>query len=142
MKIIERIRRGGSGVYASGFAADSRRTSRGSVVGILKHGDMKIVYNKIIPFKGFAAINLLGVIFARKECRPLSVTTVNHEAIHTAQMRELLYLGFYLSYLIEWLVRLFLKGDAYRNISFEKEAYACQHIPGYALSRRHFAQWR
>lgn len=38
---------------------------------------MKIIYNNIIPFPGFAAINLFGVIFARKKYRPLSKTTVN-----------------------------------------------------------------
>lgn len=103
---------------------------------------MKIIYNNIIPFPGFAAINLFGIIFARKECRPLSATTINHEAIHTAQMKELLYVGFYLCYLAEWIVRLFMKGSAYRNISFEKEAYNCQHIPGYAQIRQRFAQWR
>ncbi len=103
---------------------------------------MKIVYNNIIPFKGFAAINLFGVVFARKECRPLSTSTVNHEAIHTEQMKELLYIGFYVCYVVEWLVRLFMKGNAYRNISFEKEAYRCQHIPDYTQSRQRFAMWR
>lgn len=27
----------------------------------------KIIYNKLIPFKGYVAINLFGIIFARKE---------------------------------------------------------------------------
>lgn len=103
---------------------------------------MKIVYNNVIPFNGFAAINLFGVIFARKECRPLSTSTVNHEAIHTEQMKELLYIGFYVCYVVEWLVRLFMKGNAYRNISFEKEAYNCQHIPSYTQIRQRFAMWR
>lgn len=103
---------------------------------------MKIVYNNIIPFKGFAAINLFGVIFARKECRPLPTSTVNHEAIHTEQMKELLYIGFYVCYVVEWLVRLSMKGNAYRNISFEKEAYNCQHIPSYTQIRQRFAMWR
>lgn len=103
---------------------------------------MKIVYNNIIPFKGFAAINLFGIVFARKECRPLSKEAMNHEAIHTEQMKELLYIGFYLCYVIEWLVRLFMKGNAYRNLSFEKEAYNCQHIPNYTQIRQKFAMWR
>ena len=103
---------------------------------------MKIIYNSLIPFKGFAAINLFGVVLARKEYRPLSETTVNHESIHTEQMKELLYVGFYFCYLIEWIVRLFMKGNAYRNISFEKEAYDCQHIPGYVRLRQRFAMWR
>lgn len=46
--------------------------------------NMKIVYNNIIPFKGFAAINLFGIVFARKSAEPLSAATVRHEAIHTA----------------------------------------------------------
>lgn len=103
---------------------------------------MKIIYNRFLPFKGFAAINLCGVVFARRECRPLSATTLNHEAIHTAQMRELLYVGFYLCYLVEWLARLFRNGNAYRNISFEREAYANQLDPDYLMARRRWAMWR
>ena len=52
---------------------------------------MKIIYNDIIPFKGYKAINLFGIVFARKSARPLSDKNKNHEAIHTAQMKELLY---------------------------------------------------
>lgn len=103
---------------------------------------MKIIYNCFLPFRGFAAINLCGVVFARRECRPLSATTLNHEAIHTAQMRELLYAGFYLCYLVEWFVRLFRKGNAYRNISFEREAYDHQRDPDYLQIRRRWAMWR
>ena len=103
---------------------------------------MKIIYNNIIPFKGFAAMNLFGVIFARKEAKPLSKRTLNHEAIHTAQMRELGYIFFYLCYVVEWIVRLCMKGSAYRNISFEREAYAHQGAKRYLKTRRHFAQWR
>jgi hypothetical protein len=42
---------------------------------------MKIIYNKIIPFVGYKAINLFGFIFAR---RKLNSTDINHECIHTA----------------------------------------------------------
>lgn len=45
---------------------------------------MKILYNNIIPLKGFQALNLFGVILARKEYGELSEITINHEAIHTA----------------------------------------------------------
>ena len=83
---------------------------------------MKVIYNNIIPFKGFKCINLFGVLFVRKGCF-MSEEDLNHERIHTAQMKEMLYVFFYLWYFIEWLIRLFKKGNAYRNISFEKEAY-------------------
>lgn len=52
---------------------------------------MIIIRNKIIPFKGFKCINLFGVLFVRKECGDVTKTDINHEAIHTAQMRELMY---------------------------------------------------
>lgn len=103
---------------------------------------MKIIYNGVIPFKGFVAINLFGIVFARKEYRPIPETTINHEAIHTKQMKDLLYVGFYLCYIAEWLVRLFMKGSAYRNISFEREAYNYQHTPEYIRTRQKFAMWK
>lgn len=78
---------------------------------------MKVVYNDWIPFRGFKCINLFGILFVRRGCY-MSERDFNHEAIHTAQMKEMLYVGFYLWYLVEWLIRLFGKGDAYRNLSF------------------------
>ena len=100
---------------------------------------MKVIYNNIIPFRGFSAINLFGLIFARKECEPLSKQTLNHEAIHTAQMRELLYIGFYLWYVVEWLVKLFIYGkEAYRNVSFEREAYQYAGYEGYLSIRKRY----
>lgn len=51
---------------------------------------MKIVYNKWIPFKGFKCINLFGVLFVRDRLT-MSRMDLNHEAIHTAQMKEWVY---------------------------------------------------
>ena len=85
---------------------------------------MTIVYNNILPVKGFTAMNLFGIIFARNEYKPLARRIQNHEAIHTVQMKEMLYIFFYFWYLVEWLVKLFRYGrNAYENISFEREAY-------------------
>lgn len=103
---------------------------------------MRIIYNKIIPFKGFSAINLFGVIFAR-EGQTITPPTINHEKIHTAQMRELGYIGFYILYFLEWLYRLCVDTKrAYRAISFEQEAYAHQRDYNYLTKRKPFAQWR
>lgn len=104
---------------------------------------MRPIYNRILPIKGFSAINLFGVVFARKECR-LDKVDINHERIHTRQMLEMLFVFFYLFYLAEWLVKLayyrnFMK--AYRAISFEREAYAFQRDLDYLKQRRVFA-WR
>ena len=101
---------------------------------------MKIIYNKIIPLKGFSAINIFGVVFARKEYGTLHWQTMNHELIHTAQMKELGYIPFYLLYFIEWVVRLFINGkQAYRKISFEQEAYAYAGDTGYLTNRKKYA---
>jgi hypothetical protein len=101
---------------------------------------MRIVINKIIPFgKNFYAINLFGVLFVKGPCSPM---LINHEKIHTAQMKDLLYLFFYLAYVVEWLVRLlqFRNGyEAYRNISFEREAYANQKNLKYLNGRKRYS---
>ena len=60
---------------------------------------MKVIYNNIIPFKGYKAINLFGVLFARNNIN-IDATIINHERIHTMQMQELLYIPFYLIYFI------------------------------------------
>lgn len=102
---------------------------------------MKVIYNKYLPIKGYVAINLFGIIFARKEFNPLSKVTENHEAIHTVQMRELLFVFFYLWYGIEWIVRLIQYQDrkeAYLNISFEREAYKNQSNMSYLKVRKKY----
>ena len=105
--------------------------------------DMKIIYNNIIPFPGFKAINLFGVLFVRKGCT-MSESDINHEMIHTSQMKEMGYVMFYLCYLLEWLVKLAKLGDsnkAYRAISFEREAYGNEKNLTYTITRKKFA-WR
>ena len=101
---------------------------------------LKIIRTQILPFKGFTAINLLGILFVHPGVY-LSAELMNHERIHTAQQREMLYVFFYMAYLVEWLVRLPMRGNAYRNISFEREAYANQRDLDYLQHRRHYA-WR
>lgn len=69
--------------------------------------------------------------------------TILHESIHSMQQREMLYVFFYVWYLAEWLIRvLFTKHrfskDAYRNISFEREAYKYDAQSDYISSRKHY----
>lgn len=99
---------------------------------------MKIIRNNIIPFRGYKAVNLFGILFVRGDAM-LRSTDINHEEIHTAQMKEMLYVFFYLWYVVEWLVRLIQYRDAkkaYRNISFEREAYANQSDMRYLQGRK------
>ena len=102
---------------------------------------MKVIYNKWIPFKGFKCINLFGLLFVRKGCF-MSEKDFNHEAIHTAQMKEMLYVFFYIWYFVEWIIRLFGKGNAYRNLGFEKEAYSNDDNLSYLDIRPRFAWWK
>ena len=100
---------------------------------------MKIVKTKRFPFGTYTAINIFGILFTKLD--KVSDTTLNHEKIHTAQMKELLYLGFYLWYIVEYLL-LRVKNsqsEAYRKISFEQEAYENEKNLEYLKHRNGFA---
>lgn len=100
---------------------------------------IKVIHIKRFPVGGgFYAINLFGVLFTTQK---LSAVYLNHEWIHTAQQRELLYIGFYLWYIIEWLCLLvkYRNGlKAYFHISFEQEAYRHQDDLEYLKKRKHY----
>lgn len=88
-------------------------------------------------------INLFGVVLSA-DTSWIKGKVINHEAIHTAQMRELLFVPFYLLYGIEWLVRIVAYrnfGRAYESMSFEREAYDNEADFGYLERRRAYA-WR
>ena len=109
----------------------------------------KIIYNKLIPFKGYVAINLFGIIFARKEYKSKiehnymrKTVLLNHEMIHTAQYKELLYVFYLPLYLLNYIINLFVYFSfkkAYRNICFEREANAHESSDYYIYTRQHFA---
>lgn len=91
--------------------------------------------------KNYYAINLFGIVFSRVS---LSEEEKRHEYIHTLQQREMLFIFFYIWYAIEWLVKLAKYRNrylAYRNLSFEKEAYRHQADASYPKSRKRFA-WK
>lgn len=101
---------------------------------------MRVIENRVLPIgKRFYAINLCGILFAKGPCDRFMI---NHEKIHTAQIKELLVVGFYLWYVGEWIwkamrYRSFYK--AYENISFEREAYAHGDDLGYLPGRKNYA---
>lgn len=104
---------------------------------------MKIVYNYIIPFKGYKAMCVFPFIFVRKDARNLTVKDINHEKIHGEQQKETLFLLFYLLYGIEWLVKVVYYRNtrtAYKNVSFEREAYDNQDDIMY-LDKRKLFSW-
>lgn len=110
---------------------------------------MKIIRNNIIPVKGFKAINLFGVLFVRGNS-VISNKTLRHEHIHTMQMREMMYVPFYLWYGIEYVIRFigwsfekknpFYPNDKpYDRMSFEREAYGNEHDVYYPKTRKRFS---
>ncbi|MBC8152436.1 MAG: hypothetical protein H7Z72_05950 [Bacteroidetes bacterium] len=67
---------------------------------------------------------------------------LNHERIHLRQQLELLLLPFYVWYLTEYLIRRSQYRNhytAYRNISFEREAFAHDADLNYLKTRRWWA---
>lgn len=66
--------------------------------------------------------------------------TIRHETIHWKQQMEMLIIFFYGWYLIEWIIRMFMNfGQAYRNISFEREAYDNDDNVNYLEKRKIFS---
>ena len=114
---------------------------------------MKVIYNSIIPFHGFAYMNLFGVLFGRNEYKnQLTRRTYTHESIHSEQYKDLAYILFLPLYLLEWIIKIpfswFYKKKkygrdiskvAYRSISFEQEAFYNQYDYDYLNKRKRFA---
>ncbi len=71
-----------------------------------------------------------------------NVVLINHEKIHLRQQVELLILPFFIIYSFEFLIRLLQYKNwnlAYRNISFEREAYRKEKDLNYLKSRPIFS---
>lgn len=110
---------------------------------------MRIIYNNLIPIDGFVALNLFGVLFIRRKYRnrinknyEYKTRILNHENIHTAQMKETLYIGFYIMYFIYYLILLLYyrnASKAYRKIPFEQEAYNNEPDIDYLGKRKKYA---
>lgn len=87
---------------------------------------MFLIVNKYLLRKQFVGVTLWPFIIIKNEKLKEDPVFLNHEQIHLRQQLELLILPFYIWYVIEYAVRLLQYGnsyEAYRNISFEREAY-------------------
>jgi len=99
---------------------------------------MIVVISSFLLRKGFNGITLWPFVILRHKTLRADVVLVNHERIHLRQQLELLIIFFYCWYLAEYVVRLFQYKDrrtAYRNISFEREAYAHEKDLDYLKKR-------
>lgn len=71
--------------------------------------------------------------------RTRNLQVINHESIHFQQALELLVIPFYILYVLEWFVKLFIyRSKAYENISFEREAYAHDGDLNYLSHRKRY----
>jgi len=84
----------------------------------------------------------IGPWILAKRGKILKENDILHETIHWEQEKETLIIGFYLWYILEFLIRWIISGfkwkKSYRAISFEQEAYEGEKNPKYLTIRKHY----
>jgi len=101
---------------------------------------VKVIVLKYLLRKGFTGMALWPFVLVRSNSQKADPIFLNHEKIHLRQQIEMLLLPFFLWYILEYLIRLIQyrnRNIAYRNISFEREAYANEKDLQF-LNRRSF----
>jgi hypothetical protein len=86
-----------------------------------------ILCSRYLVPNGYLGLTIFPFVFLKNKKLKEDAQLINHESIHLKQQLELIILPFFLWYIIEFLLRLFLCKNlhlAYKNISFEREAYA------------------
>lgn len=98
-----------------------------------------IVAKYLIP-RGYHGLTVFPFVIVKYRLDSKNKVLVNHEKIHIRQQLELLIVPFFVWYVLEYALRLLQYKNAnlaYRNISFEREAYANELHLDY-LKRRPF----
>lgn len=99
---------------------------------------MILVCQKLLKNTKINGITLFPFILLRRLQDKSNAVLINHEKIHMRQQLELLVVFFYIWYVAEYYYHYLKSRDsyyAYRNISFEKEAYAMENDFGYLKKR-------
>jgi hypothetical protein len=97
---------------------------------------------QVFTFENVIALTLFPFIILKKERYKQDAQLLNHEKIHLQQQKELLVVGFYIWYLVEYGVRFLQhknRWKAYRAIVFEREAYAKESQQDYLYNRKPFS---
>lgn len=103
---------------------------------------MILIAKRYLVPKGYTGITIYPFVFLRDKVDAANKVLINHERIHLRQQIELAIIFFFLIYAIEYLIGLVKYRNhhlAYRNIIFEREAYAKEKDLNY-LKQRSF--WR
>ncbi|WP_298534218.1 hypothetical protein [uncultured Algibacter sp.] len=98
-----------------------------------------IFISKFLVPKGYLGMTVFPFVFLKYNRLKKDVILVNHEKIHLRQQLELLVIPFYVVYLSEFIVRLIQFKNwnlAYRNVSFEQEAYINESNIEYLKNRK------
>ncbi len=101
---------------------------------------MILIFPKLIG-KSFSALSIYPFIILKNKESKQDLVLINHERIHLQQQKELLWFIFFLWYVVEFLIKLGHyrhPHTAYRNISFEREAYQHEADLDYLQNRRWF----
>ena len=99
---------------------------------------MFLIVSKYLIPKGYRGLTLFPFVIIRNFLDKENKVLLNHEKIHIRQQLELLIFPFFVLYFLEYLVRLVQfknKNKAYRNISFEREAYDNERNLDYLKTR-------
>ena len=99
---------------------------------------------RIISFGFASGICLYPFVLIGKETE-LTEQLINHEKIHLKQQLETFILPFYVWYFLEFLIRILKHRNletAYRNISFEREAFLYESEFEYLNNRKRYAWFR
>lgn len=102
---------------------------------------MIVWVNRFLLRKKFLGIALWPFIIIRKKELLNDAEFLNHEKIHLRQQAEMLVVFFYVWYVLEFLVRWLQyknRYEAYKNISFEREAYTHEKDLNYLKKRSFF----
>jgi len=97
-----------------------------------------ILISKYIVPKGYTGLAVFPFVFLKHRGLKVDKLLINHEKIHLRQQLELMIIPFYFIYSVEFLFRLIQYKNwtlAYRNISFEREAYTNEKDLNYLKSR-------
>ena len=97
-----------------------------------------IIISKWLTPKGYLGITLFPFIVLKTATLKKNTILINHEQIHLRQQIELLIFPFFIIYIVEFLIKLYLYKNwhkAYLNISFEREAYKHQNNLHYLKNR-------
>lgn len=88
---------------------------------------MFLINAKYLIPKGYDGLAVFPFVFVKSINQKENLIFLNHEKIHLRQQLELAVIPFFILYFTEYLFRLIQYKNpnlAYRNISFEREAYA------------------